>query len=443
MRLRSLLVILAGAIVALALWPSLVLKRAPAASFTPAPVMRDYELRDQFIAFYELQVRKDPSDQIKIRILAQQYMSRFREQYDMGDIARAQHMAERSIVLQPQGNTSAEMTLASALLSYHDFRGALVHEREAWLGEPFNQNAKAQMASLEMELGRYDIAKKMIDSILPGNSENPTVDSVRARYDELTGHLSEARALIAAAGQTTDAGVDSPAYDRSWYHFRSAQLAFEAGDFTSAAQEFETSLSIFPDNALALMWQAKMYRAQQNWPKALEAATRSADLYPLPQALGYKADAERALGDTAAAVQTDALIGAEQRLFNVQGVNDRLLANYYAQRREHLDVALRAANADRQKRGDEIYADDTLGWTLAALGRWDAARRYTERAVAYGTQDAELQYHAAVVALHTGHVDEAKRRLALALAENPQFDPFEAPDARARLQKIGSVGVER
>lgn len=398
--------------------------------------MRDYLLRDQFISFYERQVRRSPSDQITMRMLAQQYMSRFREQYDMSDVLRAQHLAERSLALQPQGNTAAQMTLASAMLSFHDFRGALAHERQAWLGEPFNQNAKAQMASLEMELGRYDVAKKMIDSIVPSTVENPTVDSVRARYDELTGHLSQARALIAVAEQTSDAGVDNPAYDRSWYHFRSGQLAFEAGDFSGAASEFDTALSIFPDNALARMWQAKMYRAQQNWPKALDAATKSADLYPLPQTLGYKADAQRALGYTAAAAQTDALIGAEQRLFNAQGVNDRLLANYYTQRREHLDVALRSAKSDRAKRGDEIYADDTLGWTLAALGSWDAARRYTERAVAHGTQDAELQYHAAIIALHTGHADEARRRLALALGENRHFDPFEAPDARARLQKM-------
>jgi tetratricopeptide (TPR) repeat protein len=117
-------------------------------------------------------------------------------------------------------------------------------------------------------------------------------------------------------------------------------------------------------------------------------------------------------------------------------VNDRLLANYYAQRREHLDVALRAAQSDYRKRGDEIYADDTLGWVLATLGRWELARAYTERAVRLGTQDAEVQYHAGVVALHTGHDREAKARLTAALRENPSFDPFEADDARKQLARL-------
>ncbi len=413
-----------------------MLKQAPAASFTPAPVLRDYQSRDQIIRFYERQVRKEPDDQIKMRILAQQYMARFHEQYDLGDVTRAQHLAERSIQLQPQGNTAAQMTLSGALLTYHDFRGALVHERDAWSGEPFNQNAKAQMASLEMELGRYDVAKKMIDGILPSNVDDPTTDSVRARYDELTGALSQARALIATAIVTEDSGVDNPAYDRSWFHFRAAQLAFEAGDLPAAEREFDTSLEIFPDNAMALIFQAKLYRAEKNWTKTLASATKAANLYPLPQALGYKADAERELGDIAAAEQTDALIGAEERIFNVQGINDRLLANYYTQRHEHLDVALRAARSDYSRRGDEIYADDTLGWTLAALGRWNEARTYSERAISYGTQDAELQYHAGIIAMRTGHPDEAKTRLALALRENSQFDPFEADDARASLAKL-------
>lgn len=430
------LAIVAGAVAALAIWPTFISRQAPAATFTPAPLLRDYASRDQIITFYEGQVRKQPTDQISMRMLAGFYLQRFREQYDLSDVTRAEGLATRSLKLQPQGNTPAQMTLASALLTYHRFRKALVHERDAWSGEPSNPNAIAQIASLEMELGEYQAAHATLASIPRTTSENPTVDSVWARYDELTGHLQRARRLIAIAIQTTDSDIDNPAYVRSWFHMRAAQLAFEAGDFTQADAEFKTSLFDFPNNSMALMFQARMYRAQRNWPKTLEAATKSSNLYPLPQALGYKADAERALGDAEGARQTDALIGAEERLFDVQGINDRLLANYYAQRHIHLDVALRAAESDYSKRGNEIYADDTLAWVLAAMGRWDRARIYAERSVQYGTQDAEVQYHAAIVALHTGHRLEAKRRLEAALALNPHFSPTEADDAKAQLATL-------
>lgn len=437
------LAVAAGAIVALVAWPAFVSHQTASANPTPAPLVRDDLYRGQLVRFYERQVRTQPQDQISMRMLAQQYMQRFREGYDLGDVARAERLAKRSIELQPQGNTSAHMTLASAMLSYHDFRNALAHERAALAGEPSNANAAAQIASLEMEMGQYAQAARTLQAIAPGPAEDPSVDAVRARYHELTGHLDLARAEIARAMQSIDSGINAPAYDRSWYHLRSAQLAFEAGDAHEARDQVTIALADFPNNAMALLWSAKFYRAQGDWQHALADATRCADLYPLPQALGYKADAERALGDAHAARATDALIAAEQRLFNVQGINDRLLANYYAQRGMHLDVALQAARSDYAKRGDEVYADDTLAWVLARGGRWSDARPYAERALRLGTQDPSLQYHAAVIELHTGNANRAKALLESALAENPAFDPIEGADARSILAKLRTTEVSQ
>src|SRR6202035_2665545 len=111
----------------------------------------------------------------------------------------------------------------------------------------------------------------------------------------------------------------------------------------------------------------------------------------------------------------------------------RLLAVYYAEHREHLSDALAAARSDLAKRGDEVYADDTLSWVLATMGRWQAARVYSQRAARYDTADPELEYHAGIIALRTGHASEARRRLRAALAADPQFHPFYADDARNEL----------
>jgi predicted Zn-dependent protease len=420
------------AAVGIAVAPFVLDRNGSTASTKVAPVTRDYVQRDALVSFYEKQSKVDPEDQITLRMLAQQYMQRFRERYDLTDVTRAAAAARRSLALQPQGNTSAQMALGSTQLAYHDFPNALRSERAALAGEPFNRNSRAQVASVLMELGRYGEAHAELARIVDDpHQEDPTVDAVRARYDELTGNLDEARAYVARAMATTDSIVENGAYDRSWFHMRAAQLAFEAGDAKTAESEFSNALQLFPDNSMALMFQAKMFRAQGRWKETLAAATRSADLYPLPQALGYEADAQRALGMTAQAHATDALIGAEERLFDSQGINDRLLANYYAQRGTHLDVALRAALSDFRKRGDEVYADDTLAWTLAHLGRWHEARRYAIAATRTGIQDSEVQFHAGMIALRTGAAAEGRRRLQAALALNPQFDPFEAPVARS------------
>ena len=392
----------------------------------------DYLQRDRFIAFDEAQARRDPSDQITRRMLASEYLARFRETGDLNDVTRAYEMATRSLSLQPQGNAQALGVIASSDIVFHHFSAALAAARASLEGDPSNDDARAQSASILMELGRYEQAGQILMHP-PDPDVDPTWISIRARYDEVTGNLSGARVVMTEATQQVDRMISIPAYTRSWYHLRDAQLAFEAGDGETADSEFTQALRIYPDNAMALLYQAKLYRAHHDWQRALAAATRSAELYPLPQALGYEADAQRALGDEDGASRTDALIAAEQRLFNVQGINDRLLAMYYAEHREHLDDALAAARSDIGKRGNEIYADDTMAWVLATMGRWKEARVYAVRAARYDTADPELQYHCGVIALHTGHFGEARRRLSGALAVDRQFHPVYADDARRIL----------
>ena len=433
----------AVALAAIAAWPVAAFVSSHRAASLPtvavAPAPRDYLDRDKLVAFYERETAKSDEDQITLRMLAAQYLQRFRERGDLGDVARAQFAAQRSLRLQPYGNDAADVTMASALLAYHDFSAALRYERDALAAVPSNDLARAQIASLQMELGRYDAAARTLahpSSSLP----NATWMSVQARYDELTGRPLLARNLIDEAAAMVDREFAASAYARSWYHLRAAQLAFETGDDARVGVEIAESLRLFPDNAMALMFEAQWLRAQRRWHESLAAAARSAQLYPLPQALGYQADAQRALGDARGAAETDALIDAEQRLYNSRGVNDRLLAGYYAQRHTHLDAALRMAQSDLRKRGDEIYADDTMAWVLAALGRWDRARVYARRAIARGTEDPLLQYHAGVIAMETGHAAEARWRLALALKLNPQFDPAYADDARRRYDALRGDG---
>jgi len=434
---RSTIAALVAAIGVGAAWPWFAMHSAQATGIPPAPVTADYKQRDQLITFYETQARRDPGDQITRRMLGAEYLQRFRETGDLTDVTRALAVAETSLRLQPGGNNAALSVLASGDVALHRFGPALHAEREAMLADPSDDNAPAQAASILMELGRYDEADRMLISS-HGTDPNPTWLSIRARYNELHGRLASARLEMAQAAQMVDRMISVSAYARSWYHLRLAQLAFEAGDGNAASAEFDESLRIFPDNAMALLYEAKFYRAHGEWDRALAAATRSAQLYPLPQALGYQADAQRALGDASGARKTDELIRAEQRLFNVQGVNDRLLAMYYAEHDEHLDDALAAARSDLAKRGDEVYADDTMAWVLAAMQRWTEARAYAERAMRFDTVDPELQYHAGIIAIHTGHVEEGRRRLEAALATDPQFHPFYADEARRVLAQTGT-----
>ncbi|MDP9018546.1 MAG: hypothetical protein M3N19_09515 [Candidatus Eremiobacteraeota bacterium] len=437
MHSRTLALLAVTILLAILAWPVLGSGvRVHAARPTPAAVLPDYLYRDKTVSFYEMRVRRDPADQISARLLAGQYMQRFRESGDIDDVKRSMLQARRSIALQPANNITAYEILASAEMALHQFKAALRDEQRAHLGRPDDTNAIAQIASVEMELGHYQAAHRILVPAVQKNASDSGLLAVLARYDELTSNMSDARPLIDRASVIDDSIIDNSAQGRAWFHYRRGELAFAVGASDEAKQDERDALGIFPKFAQAYNALARFCWATKDWHCAQDAATKGAAIVPLPETLGYKADAQTALGDSAGARETQDLIVAIERIGNAYRVSDRLLAVYYAEHGMRLDSALQIARRETRLRGDEIYAQDTLAWAAAMDGHWLEARAAMRKAVRYDTEDARLQYHAGIVALHFGDHAEAKLRLNRALSLNPQFHPKYADDARRELARL-------
>jgi len=388
----------AASLLAIAAWP-LVNHTARASAFQAAPVQRDYAIRDDTVAFYERRVQRDPNDQVSAALLAGQYMQRYRENGDPGDILRALAQGKRALALQPQNNASAEGVIASAYTALHKFHDALRYERMAQQEQPYDANAPAQVASLDMEVGDYADARKELMRA-ERLKITPTTMAVQARYDELTGQLDRAAALLERAMEIQDGNYDNGAQSRAWYHFRLGEVLFESNESGVAESREREAIALFPNFELAYRALARICRFRQDWGCALDAATTGATVVPIPETLGYKADAEDALGRHADARQTRALIYAVERIGNAYHLNDRLLAMYYADHRVRLADAYGIAQREVRLRGDEIYAQDTLAWTAAVNGKWSVARAAIAKALRYGIQDPRVRAHAAYIAAH-------------------------------------------
>jgi tetratricopeptide (TPR) repeat protein len=258
---------------------------------------------------------------------------------------------------------------------------------------------------------------------------------IESRYLELTGHLAQARDLLARATAIENASFDTPAQQRAWYFFREGEMAFEAGDTAGAIADENEALAIFPNYSEANRFKARFECALHEWQACLADATASANVVPYPETLGYEADAQRALGDSAGAARTDDLIRTVERIGNTQHISDRLLAIYYSEHRIHLADAYAIAKRELLAR-DDIFTEDTLAWAAAMNGRWSEARAHMRRALAYDTENSLLQYHAGIIALHFGDRTAAKARFERALALNPSFHPYYADDARAHLARL-------
>lgn len=438
--MRGRLLVSAVAAAALVAWPLAGLRNASASRAYDAPVTPDYLYRDRTVAFYEARVHADPRDQISARMLAGQYMQRYREGQDVGDILRAIDQARRSLALQPQNNAAADELAGSGYYALHDFRRAFAYYAAAHQDEPADPNAPAQMALLEMEMGRYREALADIRAARLAR-DGPGIWAAQSRYDELTGELPQALVLMQRAAQSADRVVNEPAQARAWYHFRIGEMLFASGRVDQAEQQERLAIAQFPQFEMAYRALARFCWGARDWQCALRAAKSAAGVIPEPESLGYEADAQAALGDAAGAAQTRELIRAVERIGNAYHINDRLLAVYYSEHGIRLDDALAIAQREARNRGNEIFAQDTLAWAAAMDGRWKQAYPAMLLAMRYNTQDPRILFHAGTIEAHFGHRARAKLLLSQALALNPQWDPIYAPAARTELAALSVLGA--
>ena len=59
----------------------------------------------------------------------------------------------------------------------------------------------------------------------------------------------------------------------------------------------------------------------------------------------------------------------------------------------------------------DVFTHDAFAWSLAAAGNLDEAHSEMHRALAEGTEDGRLFFHAAIIASRAGHTADAKRWL--------------------------------
>jgi predicted Zn-dependent protease len=95
-----------------------------------------------------------------------------------------------------------------------------------------------------------------------------------------------------------------------------------------------------------------------------------------------------------------------------------------------------AAEAELATRRD-VYGYDVVAWARFKEGRVDEARQAMAGALAQGTQDALLLYHAGMIERAAGNLSAARAYLRRALAVSPYFDVAGPTVARATLDSLG------
>lgn len=388
---------------------------------------------DHSIRAWSANVQANDRDFISATNLGLLYHARGRLTGDVGDYGRALAGLDRALAIYPS-YAPARTLHALVLQVTHDFAGALAEAQTLYKEDPRQAQALATIGDSQLELGDYTGAAKSyreLDTLSPG----PAITARLAHLAWLQGDGVQAEKIARRAhDQARAAGTTGPGL--GWYDYLAGTIAFQTGDLAEAARWYDAAAADWPDSYLVLAGQGRLAAAEGRTDDAIALYRRAIAVAPQPDALAALGDLYELRGQTKLAEQQYATVRVIARLAAVnQQVYNRQLVLFEVNHGTDLPEALRLAEAELVVRKD-IYGYDAYAWALLANGRAAEADRAIAQALALGTRDAQLLYHAGLIAQAVGDAARARTLLNDALALNPGFDPLGALRARAALEEL-------
>ena len=352
------------------------------------------------------------------------YIKKARVSYDPGFYKLAEQCA---ICIESWRPDSPEALLlrGHVLDSLHQFKEAeaIARRLSETRGAPFDYGL---LGDTLMEQGRLNEAiqayQKMID-LKPGPQAYTRVAHIRWLKGDLEGAIEMMRK--AAAGISP-----RDAESAAWAYTRLALYELQAGSAMSAERACEIALGLQNDYAPALLARSRVLLSENRYAEAAQIMRQAARINPLPEYQWLLAEALRAAGgdDDARAV--------EDKLKETGAAEDpRTFALFLATRGEQPDLALTLIEKEIRAR-DDVFTLDALAWALAASGRLNEARQPMQLALAEGTIDARLFYHAGSIAAMNGLKQEARLMLNRAATIKQMLLPSEREELSRALAKL-------
>ena len=427
------LVVVAAAFVA-ALAAFVAIDGGPARSGLATPggdvaVPRPGASTDQLISGYQASVRAVPRDPGLRVALAGAYLQKVRETGDAGFYARADAVLASARRLAPQ-DYRVLTTAGTLALARHDFRTGLADGLAARRANPASNAPYPVIVDGLVELGRYPEAGRELQRFVdakPALASYSRVSYFRELHGDLDGALAAMRLAVSAGGDVAENG----AYVQTLL----GNLEFDRGGLRAARAAYGAALQAFPRYVPAAAGLARLDAVEGRTDEAVRRYRDVVARLPLPEYVIALGETELAAGRAASAGRDLALVGAEERLLQANGVNtDVELALFEA---NHGSPTRGVALAQRAWRAaPSVRSADALGWALTRAGRPREGLAWGRRALALGSRDHLFLYHAGMSARAAGHRAAASAYLRGALAGNPRFSPLYAPRARRALEAL-------
>jgi len=392
---------------------------------------------DALIRYYEGRTETD-RDATELRVLASLYLARGRVTGDAATYLRAQAAATRAQGLAPQ-DPEVIAILASTDATLHEFASARSLGESVLATHPTAFGARAIVGDAALETGDYAAASQSYAALAAALPNNSGVLVRQARLASIQGNLPLARTFAAKASA---AALAEGAFGTALAFPRILQgkLAMDAGQYAQAERFYRQGLQAADSWHVALAGLARARAAQGDLVGATSWLQRAIDVVPLPEYLAALGDVLTARGDTRSAASAYATVDATasltgSRLYDRQRV--LFLADHAIAPDARTAQAVSLAQSELDARKD-VFGYDALAWALLADGRANEALASVHSALALGTEDPLLHYHAGMVYAAVGDSPAAISELRRALTQSPHFDLLGARRATATLTSLSA-----
>ncbi|MCC6280849.1 MAG: tetratricopeptide repeat protein [Saprospiraceae bacterium] len=365
-----------------------------------------------------------PDDPRTTLLLAKEFMQEGRITGDYSYYNKASLDLVNKVLAKDSRNFEAICLKSMIYLSQHRFSEGKNVAMEAVQSNPYNSFVYGLLCDANVELGNYDEAVSMADkmvSIRPDIRSYSRVSYIREIFGDLPGAIDAIHMAIAAGFPGQE--------DTEWARMVLGHLYEDSNQLDKATEQYQAALNERPDYPFALAGMGRIAAYKKDYPAAIQYYEKAriviSEVSFLEQlAILYRLNNQQKEADEYARVTLNALLSdniTAQKDKDQGHYSDMELANLYLQMNEPAK-ALPHAQAEHQRRPQNIDACETLAWVLYRNGQAAEALPYITTALRTKSQHPERLVKAGIIMLANGQKKEGTELINKGLSLKPYMD---------------------
>lgn len=386
------------------------------------------------IEFWSAKLRAHANDFVAAEKLGESRIELARATGDLSSYVAAGQAFDAALALYPD-MAAARAFKGVVLVSLHQFGPARTLASDILDESPDDPTALATLGDASLELGDVGAARTAYDRlalVAPGAASDVRLGHLAFITGDIATAVRDARAAVRAS----DTDEDTVGERAGFYRYQLADTLIATGDRPGAEKAYRDAIKHDPRSFLAHAGLGRALAADGKLDAAISELSAAIAIIPQPDMLARRSDLyelRNAAGDATLAARDRRTVLAIAQLATAAGnVYDRTLSLYLANHGLDTARAVDLAAAELETRKD-VYGYDALAWALLADGRSAEAGNAIRSALAVGTMDAKVLYHAGMIELALGETAAGRGHLQAALDLDPSFDALQAERARAAL----------